>query len=199
MTTSNTPARRLTLEEVALVADGLVETLSQEGAKCLGQVLRTDPRYTAEIEELEALAREAGLRPGDSFEYLSAAKALDETLTELLAADGWRHPAAVLDPDGSRGIPYASLIRLAKEREGRAAEGDAETIQEVRQRLEEAFAAEMAEDTLLEQFVARLSDLPPERALHLLSRAGREYGQLLETRGARSVGKCRHEKRMRGR
>ncbi len=182
MKTSNVPPRRLTLEEVALVADGLVETLSTEGARCLGQVLGTDPRYSAEIEKLQALAEAAGLRPKASFEYFSAAQALDQALTELLAADGWRHPAEVLDPDGSCGIPYAQLVRLAREREGKAAAEDAAAILDVRQRLEEALAAEMAEDALLERFVARLFDLPPERAMRLLARAGRQYSRLLEKR-----------------
>ena len=173
MTASGIPARRLTLDEVALIADGLSETLSDEGARCLAQVIRTDPRYAAEIEQLEALAREAGLRPEDSLGYLSAARALDEALTALLAADGWKHPAEVLDPDGTRGIPYAPLIRLARERERKAAGEERETILEVRQRLKEALAAETAEESILEQFLARLLELPPERAIPLLARTTR--------------------------
>jgi hypothetical protein len=165
----------LTLEEVALVVDGLVETLGDEGAKRLGEVIRTDPRFSADIEVLEKLAREAGLQPDGSFEYLSAAHALHEALAMLLATDGWRHPAEILDPDGSCGIPYAQLIRLARKREGKSGDEEAATILEVRQRLEKALAAEMAEESLVERFVAGLLDLPQERAVLLLAQAERQY------------------------
>ena len=168
-------AGTLSREELALVADGLVENLTDDGAKRLGQVIRTDPRFLAEFGELDALAREAGLEPGESFEYLSAAQAIDEALAALLDAREWSHPAEILDPDGSRGIPYPMLIRLARKREGKSE--DAERILQVRQRLEEAFAAEKAEDALVERFVAVLLELPPERATHLFVRAAQQYNR----------------------
>ncbi len=168
----------LTLEEVALVADGLVETLSDDAANRLGQVIRTDPRFETEIAELEVLAQEAGLGADDTFECLSVAQAVDETLSVLLDADGWSHPKEVLDPDGSRGIPYPPLIRLARGREGKSAAP--EKILQVRQRLEEALAAEMAEDALVERFVARILELPPERAIQLIARAAHQYEQQLD-------------------
>ncbi len=174
------PRRDLTLEELALVVDGLVETLSDDATKRLGQVLRTDPRFEAEIAELEGLAREAALGSEDTREYLSVAQAVDRALTLLLDADGWKHPAEVLDPDGTRGIPYAPMIRLARERE-RTSE-DPEKIRGVRQRLEEALAAETAEDALVEGFVARLLELPPARAIRLIARAARHYEQQLDQR-----------------
>jgi hypothetical protein len=172
---AKTRASTLTREELALVADGLVESLTDDGARRLGHVIRTDPRFTAEFVELEAVAREAGLEPGGSFEYLSAAQAIDEALTMLLDTRGWGHPAEILDPDGSRGIPYPMLIRLARKREGKSE--DAERILQVRQRLEEAFAAEKAEDALVERFVAVLLELPPERATHLFARAAQQYNR----------------------
>ncbi len=177
---TETPASSLTLEELALVVDGLVETLSDDAAKRLGQVLRADPRFETEIAALEALAREATLGPGDAREYLSVAQAVDRALTQLLDAAGWRHPAEVLDPDGTRGIPYQPLIRLARKRERTSADPD--KIRDVRQRLEEALAAEMAEDALVERFVSGLLELPPERAVHLIARAAHHYEQQLDQR-----------------
>ena len=171
-------AGTLSREELALVADGLVENLTDDGAKRLGQVIRTDPRFLAEFGELDALAREAGLEPGESFEYLSAAQAIDEALAALLDAREWSHPAEILDPDGACGIPYPMLIRLARKREEKS--DDAERILKVRQRLEEAFAAEMAEDAFVERFVAVLLELPPERATHLLARAAQQYSRQAE-------------------
>ena len=163
----------LTLEELALVADGLAESLSDDGARRLGQVIRTDPRFETDLAELEQLAREAGLQPGDSFEYLSAAQAGDEALTTLLHADGWNHPAEILDPDGSRGIPYPLLIRLARERAGKGEH--AARILDVRQRLEEAQAAELAVEALVDRFVAGLFELPEDEASALLRRVERQH------------------------
>ena len=163
----------LTLEELGLVADGLVESLSDDGARRLGQVIRTDPRFETGIAELEQLARAAGLQPGVSFEYLSAAQAGDEALTTLLHADGWNHPAEILDPDGSRGIPYTLLIRLARQREGRRE--DAGRIRDVRRRLEEAHAAELAVEALADRFVAGLFELPEDEASALLRQVEWQY------------------------
>jgi len=36
----------------------------------------------------------------------------------LVEADGWQHPAELLDPDGSRGISYRELVCLAEARAG---------------------------------------------------------------------------------
>ena len=166
------PRVELSLEELALLVDGLGDTISTETAQRLAAHLRTDPRVGDQIRTLEDLARQAGLRPGAPGGYLSAAVALQTALTLLVDTEDWEHPADVLDPDSSVGIPYEEMIRLA-----RAFEQDtpSERMVAVRQRLEEALAAEMAEDALVERFVARLSELPPERADFLLGRTRREY------------------------
>lgn len=56
----------------------------------------------------------------------------------------------------------------------------------MRRRLEEAQAAEAAEDELLERFLAGLSELPPERAARVLSRAVPEYRRKAPARGVDS-------------
>ncbi len=172
-TAASDPEASLTLEELALLADGMVESLSDDAARRLAAVIRADPRFSDELAVLEKLAVEAGVRPDESNGRLSAAVASDQALGRLLAAEGWRHPGEILDPDGSVGVPYAPLIALAAARQETAA--DPSRLEEVRRRLEEALAAEAAEDRLLEQFLSGLRELPPERAARVLSRAVPEY------------------------
>ncbi len=167
------PEAHLTLEELALLADGMVESLSDDAVRRLAAVILSDPRFAPQLAALEKLAREAGARPGEAAGYLSAAVAADQALGRLLAAEGWTHPAEILDPDGAVGVPYASLIDLAKARQETAE--DQPRVRAVRRRLEEALAAEAAEDRLLERFLAGLRELPPERAARVLSRAVPEY------------------------
>ena len=126
--------------------------------------------YNQPIGSLNELAGLAQVEPGSPDGYLSVAASLDQALALLVDTRGWNHPSEVLDPDRSIGIPYAALIRLARAREA----GSARML-DVRQRLEEALAAEMAEDALVDQFVARLLTLPLERAELLLGQAGRKY------------------------
>ncbi len=160
----------------------MVESLSDDAVRRLAAVIRTDPRFSSQFAELEKLAGEAGSRPGEAAGRLSAAVAADQALDRLLAAEGWTHPAEILDPDGSTGVPYTSLIDLATARQETAEEPS--QVRAVRRRLEEAFAAEGAEDRLLERFLAGLRELPPERAARVLSRAVPEYRRVQGDREA---------------
>ncbi len=181
-TRASAPEATLTLEELALLADGMVESLSDDAVRRLAEVIRSDPRFAADLAALEKLAGEAGAPPDESGGRLSAAVAADRALGRLLAAEGWTHPAEILDPDGCAGVPYASLIALATARQETAEYPS--RLEEVRRRLEEALAAETAEDRLLERFLAGLRQLPPERAARVLSRAVPQYRRWQDGRAA---------------
>ena len=161
----------LTLEDLALVADGLADSIDTEGAKRLAKLVSTDPRLEPELATLEAVASEAGLTRRPTGEYLSAGHSLDQALQRLVDEDEWTHPADVLDPDASLGVPYEPLIKLARARE----QGDPGRMLAIRRRLEEALAAEMAEEALVERFVLHLLELPRERAQLLMGKALQEY------------------------
>lgn len=170
-----TPAGALTLEEVAVLVDGTCDFIADDEAKRrLAEHIRSDPRLASQVAELEELAREA--RAPD----FGAALAIHQALDALLTAEGRRHPAEILDPDGSAGILYADLAHLARVRERTS--GEPGKIRDVRRRLEEALAAERAEDALVERFVGGLLELPPERAVRLIARAAHQVEQQLGQR-----------------
>ena len=132
-------ARLLTLEELADVADG--DALhTQEARDRLARVIQTDPRFAEQLEHLEALARDAGVKRGS---YRGIGLEENQDFDRLLADDGWRDPAEVLDPDGQRGFSYGRLIAIARARAARAE--DPSSLHAMRERLERARAASRGE------------------------------------------------------
>ncbi len=161
---------RLTLEDVALLEDeaGQVppDTLSRVRA-----VIRSTEELAPHYRYLGALAEAAGM-PETSDRLYVGLRCLEE-LERLAQAEGWRHPAEVLDPEGESGIQYAELVNLARTRARQAEEPG--RYRQLERRLERAWAVEKAADELTETFAARLCDYQPAVAERLLRQAMRQY------------------------
>ncbi len=160
----------LSLEEVARVL-GNVE-LSDETASRLGDLVRSDPRNAAPVAGLEAMARDAGIDPASAQDLWHAFRA-HQVLDRLLAAEGWEHPAEVLDAEGELEPYFRELIQVAGARAGRTAEPD--RLLAVRRKLETAWTEERAKAALVEDFATRLAGYEREVSEQLLRRAATEY------------------------
>lgn len=140
MTHADVPETLLTLEDVArLAAAG--DQLPRALVPKLRAVVRSDPRFAPHFEQLEALAREAGLDPA-SETGIEDGFAAHQDLERLLAAEGWAHPAEVLDPAGEVGVACGAVLRIARARLEQAGE-EPGPLREVVAKLERA--ATMAE------------------------------------------------------
>ncbi len=97
--------------------------------------------------------------------------------------EGWQHPAEVLDPDGTLGIAYRELVRLAEARVAgaRAAEEQATgtpesaRLPEVQEKLERAWAEEKAWEAPIRRIASHLEDHDPEAAELLLTQVLAQY------------------------
>ncbi|MEE8525665.1 MAG: hypothetical protein V3T72_17140 [Thermoanaerobaculia bacterium] len=117
----------LSLMDLAkIVCEGDVEGELQER---LTKVLRTDPRFTEQFEELDTMAAEAGAE--DLWEGLDLHRDFDR----LLAVPVWEDPAEVLNPERDRfyQISYRKLLAVAEARLARAE--DPAPIRDLRDRL----------------------------------------------------------------
>ncbi len=162
----------LTLQDVALLLAGKPDQISHDTARRLAQFIRTDPAFAGRVEELRALAREAGFEPVRD-EDLETALDGRRDLERLLAAEGWEHPSEVLDPRGEIGISYRELACLAAARADREeGRGRARAVQEM---IERAWARQRERDAPVVGFVARLLEHDEETAEQLLQHATIEH------------------------
>ncbi len=167
-----TAADLLTLQDVALLLAGKPDQIPRDTARRLPEVIRTDPRFAGLVEELRALAREAGFEPVRD-EDLETALDCRRDLERLLAAEGWEHPAEVLDPEGDVGISYRELSCLAAARaERERGRGRPRAVQE---KLERAWASQRERDAPVVNFVTRLLEHDEETAEALLQQAAIEH------------------------
>ncbi len=172
--------RLLSLEEVARIM-GNVE-LSEEAASSLREAVRSDPRLAAPVAGLEAMARDAGIEPAAAQDLWHAFRA-HQCLDRLLAAEGWEHPAEILDAEGELEPYFRELIQVAKARAERTDEPS--RLLAVRRKLETAWTEEQAQAALVEGFAARLVAYEREVAEQLLRRAATEYRLRLRQAGPR--------------
>jgi hypothetical protein len=117
----------LSLEDlVQVVCEGNVEGELQER---IATVLRTDPRFAEQFEELETLTADAGAE--DLWEGLERHQEFDR----LLAVPDWDDPAEVLNPHNYDfyEVSYRKLLAVAEARLARAE--DPAPIRDVRDRL----------------------------------------------------------------
>ncbi len=166
----------LTLEDVALLADG-ADSLPTSTKQRLRQLVLQDPRFSLHLEQLEGLAQEAGL--GESQDRLGAALLVHGHYQQLEKAEGWEHPAEVLDPDGTIGVLHRELLHIARvrargEKTGRSAD--------ILRKLDAAWAEEQRRDEFATGFVTRLLDFDPAEAELLLRRVGQELRWSLRQR-----------------
>lgn len=175
------PDLELTLRDIAILADRLGE-LPAGTCDRLARQIGADPRCEPWIRELETMAADARLAP-DVKARLNTALTAHQEFDQLVATRGWRHAAEVLDPTGEIGVDFAPLIAIAEARARQS--DDASRLHSVRQRLERDYAAEQAEDALIESFVDGLLAREPEAASRLFKLARAQYRQ--RTRERRPV------------
>jgi hypothetical protein len=168
---SDVPESGLTLEELALIADGQADALGGKAARWLGELFRTDPRFAKEMAHFKALAREAGIAEADPVGQLHIAVLVHQSIDALLESEDWKHPEDVIAGIWSNGIPYENLVHLARVREEKAK--DSGRIRRVRESLEEVLAAREAEQQLVTAFLDGLTRLPLARARYLVARVNR--------------------------
>lgn len=161
----------LTLEDAAHLL-GRTDQLPSETIRRLGPVFGSDARFAGHVERLEALARAAGIET-DVDDWPATALYCHRDFDRLVATDGWQHPAEVLDPDGSLGICYHELVRIAEARAQRAREPD--RLLAIKDRLEQAWADEQARQAPVRDIVTLLRDHDPDAVEQLLSLAAAEY------------------------
>ncbi len=170
--TDATATNILTLQDVALLLAGKPDQIPRDTARRMAEVIRTEPRYAERVEELRTLAREAGFEPVRD-EDLETALDSRRDLERLLTAEGWEHPAEVLDPQGEIGISYRELACLAAARaEREEGRGRARAVQE---KLERAWASQREREAPVVRFVTRLLEHDEETAEALLQQAAVEH------------------------
>ncbi len=161
----------LTLEDVAHLL-GQTDQLPRETVRKLVAVIGTDHRFAGHVERLESQARDAGIET-DLADWPAAAFYCHRDFERLVAAEGWLHPAEVLDPDGEVGISYRELVGLAEKQTAHAREpGRLLAIQE---KLERAWAEDKAKDAPVLSIASQLLDQEPDAAEQLLTHALAEY------------------------
>ena len=144
----------LTLEDVAILASQ-GDQLPKATICRLAAVVRTDPRFAGHYEWLEVVAQDIVPCPPTDGD-LEMAWACHQDYERLLAAEGWEHPAEVLDPGGEAGVAYNQLVRLAAARASRAP--NAPKVVAIKEKLERAWADLQAKDQTVADFVARLEE-----------------------------------------
>ncbi len=155
----------LPMEALAALLDG-GDQISIQALAALRPVIRSDPRLVDEIRALEALAEEAGLGDGRQFETALATHA---ELDQLMRAEGWTHPAEVLDPHDVTGIGYRELVHLAEARVKRAENPN--DLRGVIRKLHAAWNDQKAQDRLNEfvaDTLARTGQIGAKRALRVI-------------------------------
>ncbi len=155
----------LTLEDLAqIVCEGNIEGDLQER---LVAVIRTDPRFSRQFEELEATAAEIGAE--DLWEGLERHQEFDR----LLAAESWDDPAEILNPDDGDlyEVSYRKLLAVADARIARAQ--DPAPIQAVKDRLLRA-EKKLAKDAVF-QVAEALKNLSTDTAEKVIVDVRRKY------------------------
>ncbi len=169
-------ARQKAWPKGATLCEGKIDPPDETLAR-LTLHLRADPRVAGHVRELDRLTREAGAEL--PYEGLQAHSFLDQ----LLAEDGWQHPAEVLDGDLLE-MYYPMLIRLAGLRAEHAE--DPAPLLVLRQRLEVGQTELEAGEELLDAIVERLLALEPELAERVLICIAGRYRLLREDSGRQS-------------
>jgi hypothetical protein len=155
----------LTLEDLAqIVCEGNVEGELQDR---VAAVIRTDPRFAQQFEQLEAMATEIGAE--DLWEGLERNQEFDR----LLETESWKDPAEVLNPHGSDlyEVSYRKLIAVTDVRLGKAA--DPAPIQTVRDRLLRA-EEKLAKDAVF-QVAEAVKHLSVDTAEKVIADVRRHY------------------------
>ena len=164
---------QLTLEDLALiVSDGDIEGELQER---IAEVIRTDPRFTEQFEQLESLAVDAGA--DDLFDGFERNREFDQ----LLEAESWEAPAEILNPDGSElyEVSYRKLLAIADARIARTEHPG--LIQAVKDRLQRA--EEKSAERAVYQVADALKNLSVETAEKVFVEVRRKYWREERTDG----------------
>ncbi len=159
------PEATLNLEDLAqIVCEGNFEGDLQDRVVA---AIRTDPRFTQQFEELEAMAAEIGAE--DLWEGVER----NEEFDRLLAAESWEDPAEILNPDGSDlyEVSYRKLLAVADARLARA--DDPAPIQAVKDRLLQA-EEKLAKDAVFPVAEA-LKNLSADTAEKVIAEVRRDY------------------------
>ena len=171
-------ARRTEIDETLLTLEDLAHLLARNNQlpfatiRKLEQVVRTDSRFAKHVDELEALARDAGIDTALD-DWPVAAFYCHRDFDRLVEVEDWQHPAEVLDPDGTLGISYRELMRVAEARAARSREPG--RWRELRGRLDRAWREGEANRSPVQSIAAQLSDYEPDTAERVLSHAFAEY------------------------
>ena len=126
----------LSMEDLALVMDGGLFGISDEGLATLVAMVAEDPRFDEQLADLRTMALDAecGLL-GDGLQA-------HQQIEQLLTAASWGHPAEVLGGE-REDIAYSRLIRVAAARAER--DKDPGRVLAVKRRLMGAYAEHLAE------------------------------------------------------
>ena len=147
-----------------IVCEGNIEGELQDR---LAAVIRTDPRFAQQFEELEAMAAEIGAE--DLWEGVERNQEFDR----LLGAESWGDPAEILNPDGGDlyEVSYRKLIAVADARLARAK--DPAPIQAVKDRLLKA-EEKLAKDAVFKVAEA-VKNLSADTAEKVVAEVRRDY------------------------
>jgi hypothetical protein len=165
---SNVPNPELSLGDLAqIVCEGNVEGELQDR---VASVIRSDPRFAKQFEELETMASEIGAE--DLWDGLERNQEFDR----LLAAESWEDPAQILNPDGGDlyEVSYRKLLAVADARLAR--DEEPAPILAVKDRLLRA-EEKLANDAVF-QVAEALKNLSPDAAEKVVAEARRyDFGK----------------------
>lgn len=149
----------LTLEDIAVLADGTGNVLDETAAK-LKPLICGDERFAEAIAALRQMAEDAGTRL--LADGLHAFRSLSR-----LREKAWRKPTDVLDPDLD--VPFGELISMAGAMAGRAEGEEQAELQRLRERLIDAFGVELGAEKILQMMMDRLGEVEEAVAEAVLS------------------------------
>ena len=164
----------LTLEDLAqIVCEGNIEGELQNR---VATVIRTDPRFAEQFEELEALATEIDAE--DLWEGLER----NQEFGRLLEAESWEDAVEVLNPDGRDlyEVSYRNLIAVADARLAKAVD-DPAPIQVAKDRLLQA-EEKLAKDAVF-QIAEAVKNLSVDTAETVIAEVRRDYFEKGRTDG----------------
>ena len=161
----------LTLEDLAqIVSGGNIEGDLQDR---VAAVIRTDPRFAEQFEQLEALAADAAAEDlWDGFER-------NQEFDRLLETESWEDPAEILNPEGSDlyEVSYRKLLAIADARIARTEHpGLVEAVKDRLQRAEEKSA-----ERAVYQVAEALRNLSVDSAEKVVAEVRRKYWRKEET------------------
>ena len=162
-----TDEAELTFEDlVRILCEGDVDGELQER---VARVIRTDPRFTEQITQLEAMA--AAARADDLWDGLERHLEVDR----LLAAESWEDPATILNPEKDHlyELSYRKLLAVADARLATA--NDPVAVEVLKARLQKA-ESKVAANTVF-QITEALGNLSVATAEKVIDKVRRKYSK----------------------